>query len=64
MAGAGRTMVLSSTFGNFSMLVIFVLGGFVISKGYHIILKYQVSVFIHTLIGHFFRLKKDWVLVT
>lgn len=45
MAAAGRTMVISTLFGNFATLVIFVLGGFVISKGYHL---YRVHLFVHS----------------
>ncbi|KAM0939679.1 putative ABC-type sulfate transporter [Dioscorea sansibarensis] len=34
IAAAGRNVVNASTYGNFFMLLIFVLGGFIISKGY------------------------------
>jgi hypothetical protein len=29
----GRTMVVANTFGSFALIVVFLLGGFVISKG-------------------------------
>ncbi|KAI3984864.1 hypothetical protein MKX01_004632 [Papaver californicum] len=36
IAAAGRTMVIANTFGTFTMLIVFVLGGFIISKGWPI----------------------------
>jgi hypothetical protein len=33
IASVGRTLVVANTFGSFALLLIFVLGGFVISKG-------------------------------
>lgn len=33
IAATGRTMVVASTFGSFALLVLFALGGFVLSKG-------------------------------
>lgn len=33
IAGLGRNMIVANTFGAFALLVLFVLGGFVLSKG-------------------------------
>ena len=33
IAAVGRTMVVANTFGSFALLVLFALGGFVLSKG-------------------------------
>jgi hypothetical protein len=33
IAAVGRTEVVSSTLGTFTLLVVFVLGGFIVSKG-------------------------------
>ena len=33
MAATGRSMVVANTFGSFAMLVLFALGGFVLSRG-------------------------------
>jgi len=33
IAAVGRSMVVANTFGSFALLVLFALGGFVLSKG-------------------------------
>lgn len=40
IAAAGRTQVVASTLGTFTLLLVFVLGGFIVSKG-------QKSFFVH-----------------
>lgn len=41
IAALGRTQVVATTFGAFSLLVVFVLGGFIVSKGKLIISSFQ-----------------------
>lgn len=47
IAALGRTQVVANTLGTFTLLLVFVLGGFIIAKGYHYIFSMK-SYFIYT----------------
>lgn len=52
IAALGRTQVVANSFGTFALLVIFVLGGFIVAKGWYFLLLDYCYVLVYYLIGY------------
>lgn len=50
IAALGRTEVVANTIGSFTLLMVFVLGGFIVAKGKKLVINAKVNYCIHQLI--------------